>query len=136
MEKLEEGDFQGAKEEFEQVRQQAELKNEGVLERRSGEEYWRGIGEAAEEAVRVIEVLGSSEEALNRLENVVRSADPDSGVSYKPGVGEEERTLDHQSTDEVIQNRIEFLEEEIENSDEELPGLRRELDELRDYQEE
>ncbi|MFB6245445.1 MAG: hypothetical protein ABEJ03_03820, partial [Candidatus Nanohaloarchaea archaeon] len=50
--------------------------------------------------------------------------DIETGISYRGGVGQEEKTVDEDSTAEVVQDRIEFLEEEVRKSQEDLIELK------------
>lgn len=71
--------------------------------------------------------------------SLTRSSDEnDSGISYSDGVGEEEKKVDAESTEELMQDRVEFLEDEVRKSQEDLMELKQELDEARegeDYEE-
>jgi hypothetical protein len=60
------------------------------------------------------------------------SDEEDTGISYSDGVGEGEKTVDSDSTEEVLQDRVEFLEDEVRKSQEDLIELKRELDEARE----
>jgi len=130
------GDFTAAKELFAQLTVKADMKQKGILDSgQGGEEFWSQVNEAAKKAVAVLEGAGrttDSGEVVERIEELFSGISTGSGISYKAGVGEAEQNVDQSSTDEVLQDRIEFLEEEIKRSQEDLMEMKEELDELRD----
>lgn len=81
----------------------------------------------------VTDLLGSKSPPPSRFWGGQKE-DRETGISYRGGVGQEEKTVDEDSTAEVVQDRIEFLEEEVRKSQEDLIELKQELDELRDQE--
>lgn len=77
------------------------------------------------------DLFGGKSPPPSRLRSGVGTDSSPQGISYKAGVGEAEKTVDEDSTAEVVQDRVEFLEEEVRKSQEDLMELKQELDELR-----
>lgn len=114
----------------------ADMRQKGILDADRGEkEFWSQVNEAAKKAVGLLDRASGSVDAAEvaeRIEELFSDISPDSGISYQAGVGETEQNVDRSSTDEVLQDRIEFLEEEIKRSQEDLLEMKEELDELRE----
>lgn len=121
---------------FAQLTVKADMKQKGILDTDRGEkEFWGEVNEAAKKAVGLLDKTGGSVDAADvaeRIEELFSEVSPSSGISYRAGDGEGEQNVDRSSTDEVVQDRIDFLEEEIRKSQEDLMELKQELDELRE----
>jgi hypothetical protein len=130
------GDFKEAKELFAQLTVKSDMKQKGILDAdRGAKEFWGQVNEAAKKAVGLLDRVSGSVDAAEiaeRIEELFSDISPSSGISYQAGVGEAEQNVDRSSTDEVLQDRIEFLEEEIRRSQEDLMEMKEELDELRE----
>jgi len=120
---------------FAQLTVKADMKQKGILDAdRDEKEFWSQVNEAAKKAVGLLDRAGGSDAGriAQRIEELFSDISHGSGISYQAGVGEAEQNVDRSSTDEVLQDRIEFLEEEIKRSQEDLLEMKEELDELRE----
>lgn len=142
---LQKGKMGEAREEFATLR----LTCEKMAKVSSEEEYWLNMAEGMQQFVDWIDEnqFGRSGSGLSddkkeliesRIKDIMqgKSIATSSGIEYKDGVGQEEKQVTEESTEEVIQDRIEFLEDEIRKSEETVMELKQELDELKDEREE
>jgi len=133
IEELEEGDLVQAEREFARLHVKARMKKHGILQTDLEDVYWERVEELADDAVQVLHKSGNAEEALKRLEELFDGRVFDSSkITYQGGVGQPEKELTESGTDEVVQDRIDFLEEEIKRSQEDLMEMKEELEELRE----
>jgi len=139
---LEEGKLGEAREEFATLSTTCEK----MARVSSNEDYWLNMAEGMQQFVDWIDRYepgdhsGLSDDKRKLIESRIKdimqgksitgSSSP--GIEYKDGVGQEEKTVDESSTEEVVQDRIEFLEDEVKKSEETLMELKQELDELKD----
>jgi len=135
------GEFEEAKEEFATNR----LACEKMAKASRNTEYWESMADAMQTMVDMTEkkmrgepfgsgLSKSKKEKIDTdLQNIIQDLPGDkNGIQYQDGVGQEEKTVDEDSTEEVVQDRIEFLEDEVRKSEETLMELKQELDELKD----
>jgi len=139
------GKLEEAREEFATNR----LTCEKMAKASKNTEYWENMAGAMQTMVDVTEKKmrgepfgsGLSKSKKDRidsdLQNIIQDLQgEESGIQYQDGVGQEEKTVDEGSTEEVVQDRIEFLEDEVRKSEATLMELKQELDELKDEKEE
>lgn len=112
----------------------------------SNEDYWLNMADGMQQFVDWIdqyepgnqrdlsddkkELIESRIKDIMQGKSITGSSSP--GIEYKDGVGQDKKTVDDASTEEVVQDRIEFLEDEIRKSEETVIELKQELDELKD----
>lgn len=106
------------------------------------EEYWESMADGMQEFVDWIDEhrgsgpSGISSEKKREIEQDLRgfmqadSAEQVEGIRYREGVGGEEQSVTSSSTEEVIQDQKEFLEEELRKSEKTVMELKQELDAL------
>lgn len=138
VELLKNGELEEAREEFATNR----LTCEKMAKASGNEEYWQDMARAMQQMVDWIDrkqrggVGGSlSSEKKQRIEKDLKRImqdDQSSGIQYSDGVGQEEKEVTSDSTEEVVQDRIDFLEEEIRKSEGTVMELKQELDQLKD----
>ena len=134
---LENGRYEEAREEFATNRSTCEK----MAKASGNEECWQDMARAMQQMVDWIDRKqrreagrGLSREKRKFVEDVkgVQVKDEFSGIQYSDGVGQEEREVTEDSIEGVVQDRIDFLEDEIRKSEETVMELKQELDELRE----
>jgi hypothetical protein len=135
---LKNGEYEEAREEFATNR----LTCEKMAKASGNEEYWQEMARAMQQMVDWIDRKqrgeaggGLSKEKKRKLAEDLKGIQPktqSSGIQYSDGVGQEEKEATEDSTEEVVQDRIDFLEDEIRKSEETVMELKQELDQLKE----